>query len=580
MRRNPYLNRSMIRAVGEFYGRRRELQRIMSRIGASTPQSVSLVGERRMGKSSLLWHLSQPEIYTNYLEDPDQYIFLSLDFQGQQHLDQAGFCRAFGDHLVRAAGKRLDVPSLTDLSDLERLAQTLDRENLHLVCLFDEFETVTRNAEFSTEFFGALRSLANVYNLAYVTSSRRNLQSLCHTEEISESPFFNIFAEIHVGPMEDADVDELITAPSAAAGLPLAPHAEALRSLGGHLPFFTQIACSAAFEWLSESADDDLNQRHLETAFMEEASSHFHYLLETFEPDELEVIRCVAATPEPPAVGDQTVRRLEVSGYLSRHDGKITLFSTAFARFVREHCEAPALTTTDGVVPSPSPGVSFETKLLRAPLVYVWPLIGVLGIGLASLQIGDDDGDAALETPRPPDAEIAAVSEMAAKGLHDFGLKVDFYFRGAGEGSGTDGVLKVSPSSPASRFEGALGPQDSYRIKLAVAQDCFLYAYRVDASGTVYSLTGGASSKPLEMRAGRIALLPPGADQWSKLDDAEGSLEILLLTSAENDQELRKRFQRYSRATGDRRLSLGNELVAHAAERAVVRITVPLTMGG
>ncbi len=85
----------MIRTVGEFRGRRREVQRIMALIGAQTPQSVSLVGERRAGKSTLLWHISQPDIYEQYLEGPERYVFMMMDFQGHQYLDQRGFCQRF-----------------------------------------------------------------------------------------------------------------------------------------------------------------------------------------------------------------------------------------------------------------------------------------------------------------------------------------------------------------------------------------------------------------------------------------------------------------------------------------------------
>lgn len=56
MLRNPYLNRSMIRAVDQFFGRRREVERVMARVGALTPQSVSVVGERREDIPLLLRH--------------------------------------------------------------------------------------------------------------------------------------------------------------------------------------------------------------------------------------------------------------------------------------------------------------------------------------------------------------------------------------------------------------------------------------------------------------------------------------------------------------------------------------------
>ena len=59
---NPYLNRVMIQDPKQFYGRRREMSRIFARIGVDRPQSISVVGERRIGKSSLLYQVSVPEV--------------------------------------------------------------------------------------------------------------------------------------------------------------------------------------------------------------------------------------------------------------------------------------------------------------------------------------------------------------------------------------------------------------------------------------------------------------------------------------------------------------------------------------
>ncbi|MDA0337430.1 MAG: hypothetical protein O2782_19890 [bacterium] len=41
-----------------------------ARIDDDTPQSVSVVGERRVGKSSFLWHLSRDEVRSRYLDEP------------------------------------------------------------------------------------------------------------------------------------------------------------------------------------------------------------------------------------------------------------------------------------------------------------------------------------------------------------------------------------------------------------------------------------------------------------------------------------------------------------------------------
>lgn len=52
---NPFTNRSMIKQENEFVGRERELTDILARIRNGNP--VSVIGERRIGKSSLLYHL-------------------------------------------------------------------------------------------------------------------------------------------------------------------------------------------------------------------------------------------------------------------------------------------------------------------------------------------------------------------------------------------------------------------------------------------------------------------------------------------------------------------------------------------
>ena len=75
--------------------------------------------------------------------------------------------------------------------------------------MLDEFEAVTTNPNFSLEFFSFLRFLANHYNVAYLTSSARDLQVLCHTEEISDSPFFNIFSTMRLTVFQPAEAEEL-----------------------------------------------------------------------------------------------------------------------------------------------------------------------------------------------------------------------------------------------------------------------------------------------------------------------------------------------------------------------------------
>ena len=160
VKRNPYLNRSMVRSADGFFGRQRELERVLARLGAQTPQSTSVVGERRAGKSSFLWRLAQEDVRARYLDGPDSYLFVYVDFQGQRHLDLEGFTRTLSRQLAVAASGRLELPEATDLTSLEARVRDLNAAGLRVVGLFDEFETVATSPAFGPEFYGFLRSLA------------------------------------------------------------------------------------------------------------------------------------------------------------------------------------------------------------------------------------------------------------------------------------------------------------------------------------------------------------------------------------------------------------------------------------
>jgi hypothetical protein len=91
--RNPYLNRVAIKDPKQFFGRTREVSKIFSRIGASRPQSISVVGERRIGKSSLLYYINHPEVRARFLDRMEAYAFAFIDLQQKRRLTLTESCR-------------------------------------------------------------------------------------------------------------------------------------------------------------------------------------------------------------------------------------------------------------------------------------------------------------------------------------------------------------------------------------------------------------------------------------------------------------------------------------------------------
>lgn len=329
--RNPYLNRSMIRRTEQFFGREREVMRIMQRLGASPPQSVAIVGDRRVGKSSLLHYVSRPEIASGYLYDPDNTVFLFVDFQEVRGLSVDVFFETLFRHLREALEGRVTIDEAADSDGLRALLGRLDSEGIALIVLLDEFDRVTRSSSFDADFFSYLRSLAGRYNLAFVTSSGRELKELCLTEEIADSPFFNIFSSVFLGSMTESEARDMVLTPAENLPFPVADHVDLILELGGHWPFFVQSAASAVFEILLEH--DEAPRELVYGRFSEEAMPHFQFYWEQMDPVSRGLCNEVANgnTPGDGSQLTELVRRGFIIG-----DSEPRLFSSCFAEYIRE----------------------------------------------------------------------------------------------------------------------------------------------------------------------------------------------------------------------------------------------------
>src|SRR5262245_18001586 len=179
---NPYLNRTAIKDDRGFFGRRRELSTIFSRIDAAEPQSVSIVGERRIGKSSLLRALLRRKSVV--LRRPDEFVFLYLDLHEKVHRDVSDFFGALIGELSLSLHHLEMHKTAPTYENIRTAVARLDRDRLKLVLILDEFEAITQNESFTLESFSFLRSLPNNYSVSFTVSSSRELQDLCHSKEL------------------------------------------------------------------------------------------------------------------------------------------------------------------------------------------------------------------------------------------------------------------------------------------------------------------------------------------------------------------------------------------------------------
>ena len=86
---NPFYYGGPIRETRYFVNRKQEVVEIYEAI--MTAASVSIVGERKVGKSSLLRYLADSEVMEEYGLDPGKYVFADIGFQGLATITQIEF---------------------------------------------------------------------------------------------------------------------------------------------------------------------------------------------------------------------------------------------------------------------------------------------------------------------------------------------------------------------------------------------------------------------------------------------------------------------------------------------------------
>jgi hypothetical protein len=284
---NPFTFGNPIRDPRRFIGRQSDLQQIVDRLRSSAHESTSVVGERRIGKTSLLKYLDHKDAAAELGLPAEDYCLVYMDFQGLADITPQRFWQRVLQKIKREICHPDLIPLIEEIIDLERL-DLFDLEDLFtsvgdkgltVALLLDEFEYVTQNPNFGSDFFGALRALAIHHGLPLVTSTRRELVDLCHSEEIKGSPFFNIFANLVLRPFNPAEVDELITTYLGDTDIEFTePETELVMRLGGGYPFFTQIACHYVYETKTQGVEGEALAEQVTRAFEGQVAPHYQYM--------------------------------------------------------------------------------------------------------------------------------------------------------------------------------------------------------------------------------------------------------------------------------------------------------------
>ena len=261
--RNPFIYGVPV-PPSRFVGRQREVRTIFDQSAGPALGSVAINGEHRIGRTSLLHYVVDPDIAEGWGVTPDCYILLYLDCQSISGFTPTRFWRRVlgllprwpGDEGPSEAIERLLSQEEIACSDLDAVLDGVHENGRKLVLLLDEFEWAIRtdmeeDLATTRDFLSGLRALIGRVPraLSLVVATREPLEALCRPIKFIGSPFHTIFVSLSLKPFTREEAEELIDKYLKGTGVEFSKEDRdfVYKVSKGH-PYWLQNACFKLFE--------------------------------------------------------------------------------------------------------------------------------------------------------------------------------------------------------------------------------------------------------------------------------------------------------------------------------------------
>lgn len=274
---NPYIYGNPIKEEAAFFGRQEDLDQIIQAVTKPAKEDILIVGERRTGKTSLLYRLQErldrpfipvyivlnisedqkittESVLRLILEEIEQSLiiqnFLDVDEWETRSFKSKNFANRIGE-IISAAKKQLadiKIVLLLDEADyLLKVRPTTSSIYEKLLLLIDAIQGKPLVDERLQNILRATLQSAQVgANLRAVVAGTTDLSTYISQRS---SPFFNHFRFVHLKPLTFAETCDLITKPASTLGYSYSEDAiRRIIALSGGQPYYCQALCYESFE--------------------------------------------------------------------------------------------------------------------------------------------------------------------------------------------------------------------------------------------------------------------------------------------------------------------------------------------
>lgn len=269
--RNPFIFGGPV-PPAEFFGRQDTVHFMMDRLYGRSRSSVAIWGDRRVGKTSLLYYLAHPANREQWGTNPAENHMVFVDCQLFNRFNGQNFWSVILEESLLSAGsgewrgraeELLQEQQVSERS-LRFWLRTMQQEGHTLTLLLDEFELLVQlgladNPRELQALLSFLRTQITDVNptsphprpLALVVASRRPLDEICrpvYGERDRGSPFHNPFVYERLKPFSQPEVRGLLTEKLASTDITFSEYEvnKLLTTVGRH-PLLIQAYASELF---------------------------------------------------------------------------------------------------------------------------------------------------------------------------------------------------------------------------------------------------------------------------------------------------------------------------------------------
>ena len=244
---NPYLNRGPVRNEEMFFGRTKEKENIYEYLQAL--ENVSIVGEPKIGKSSLLINMCRKDSVRNIFGPEFCMVYVNLQDIGEVSLEN--FYTLIREELIK---NEIEADFNSSKTFRNFITDRYEDSDEKLALCLDEFEVLT-NSNLKHDFYSFLRGISVKKNFAFIIASRQYLSQICQTENALDSELWNVFQTFVLEGLSSEEAKQLIEVPFQRVNRELPIEAEKILELTKYNPFNIVSACYHVFDGVTSIND-------------------------------------------------------------------------------------------------------------------------------------------------------------------------------------------------------------------------------------------------------------------------------------------------------------------------------------